>query len=147
MLGISLLLVDDEVEFTEYLSKRLIKKGCNVTVANNGEEAIEVIKNGSFDVVVLDVMMPGMDGNQVLNEIKAIHSEVEVIMLTGHGTIDSAKDGIKQGAFDYLLKPTDMDTLVDTVEQAYEAKLKTVEEEMEKRISMAILCHGRHGKS
>ena len=97
-----ILMVDDEKEFVEPLAERLAIRDYDVTTSLSGEEAIEKIKAARFDVVVLDVSMPGMDGIDTLREIKRLRPILEVILLTGHATVDSAIDGLKLGAFDYL---------------------------------------------
>jgi len=109
------LLVDDEVEFLETLMKRMKKRGVRVSGVKSGDEALVFLSKNPVDVVVLDVKMPGMDGIETLRAIKKRHPLVEVIMLTGHATVESAIDGLKTGAFDYLMKPCDMDVLISKV--------------------------------
>jgi len=121
---IKLLFVDDEVKFLESISKRLELKNFDVTSATTGQEAIESAENGLFDVAVVDFQMPGMDGAQVLKTLKEKHRYLEIIMLTGHATIDSAVECTKLGAFKYLEKPYDFENLVEVIKQAYEARLK-----------------------
>lgn len=136
MSSISLLLVDDEVAFLEAMSKRLKKRNFTVATAASGLDALEALsKDGEqIDVVILDVKMPGMDGIETLAEVKRKFPLVEVIMLTGHGTIPSAIDGMKQGAFDYLVKPSDMDVLVEKVNEAAARKHKHEEKIIEARM-------------
>jgi DNA-binding NtrC family response regulator len=113
------LLVDDEVPFVEALSKRLDKRGIKVIPAFSGQEALEKLSgDSSIDSVVLDVKMPGMDGIDTLKAVKASHPLVEVIMLTGHATVESAIEGMKLGALDYLMKPCDMDVLLAKIQDA-----------------------------
>ena len=122
-----LLLVDDEVGFVEAFSKRLKKRNFTTFAAYSGAEALEILKkNTNIDVVILDVLMPGMDGIETLKLIKQHFPLVEVIMLSGHATIESAIEGMKLGAFDYLMKPCDMD---DFTAKAKEAKRKKSEHE------------------
>ncbi len=116
------LLVDDEAEFLETLTKRLRKRGLAITSASSGEEALNVLGHTPVDVVVLDVRMPGMDGIEVLREIKKRCPLVEVIMLTGHASLEVAIQGMELGAFDYLMKPMDIDELVYKLEDAYKRK-------------------------
>lgn len=131
------LLVDDEKEFLETLLKRLLKRKVKVAGVNSGEEALKILKETPFDVVVLDVRMQGMDGIQTLREIKKIRPLVEVIMLTGHANLEIAVEGMEVGAFDYLMKPTDVDELLYKLEDAFkrkkiqEQKIKRLEEEKE----------------
>lgn len=120
---LSVLLVDDEVEFLETLEKRLKKRKLAVTVANNGEDALALLEQTPLDVVVLDVKMPGMGGLEVLRRIKASKPYVEVIMLTGHANVEMAIEGMELGAFDYLMKPMDIDELLYKLQDAYKKKL------------------------
>ena len=131
---IKLLLVDDEVKFLESIAKRLALKNFEVTSATTGKESIESAENGLFDVAVVDFQMPGMDGTQVLKTLKEKHRYLEIIMLTGHATIDSAVECTKLGAFKYLEKPYDFEKLVEVIKQAYEARLKKKFEHNQKRI-------------
>lgn len=113
------LLTDDETGFVETLSKRLEKRDFKLAAAFSGNEALSVLtENPWIDVVVLDVKMPGMDGLETLSLIKQRFPLVEVIMLTGHATVESAIDGMKQGAFDYLMKPCDIEILTEKVDEA-----------------------------
>jgi DNA-binding NtrC family response regulator len=131
---IKLLMVDDEVKFLESISKRLVLKNIDVTTAVNGKEAIESAEKGFFDVAVVDFQMPGMDGAQVLRTLKEKHKYLEIIMLTGHATVDSAVQCTKLGAFKYLEKPYEFEKLVETIQEAYEARLKKKFEHNEKRM-------------
>jgi DNA-binding NtrC family response regulator len=131
---IKLLLVDDEVKFLEWIAKRLELKNIDVTTASNGQEAIASAEKGLFDVAVVDFKMPGMDGTQVLKALKDNHKYLEIIMLTGHATIDSAVECTKLGAFKYLEKPYDFEKLVAVIKEAYEARLKKKFEHDQKRI-------------
>lgn len=116
------LLVDDETEFLETLIKRLRKRNMSVEAVSSGEEALSFLQSNPVDVVVLDVRMPGMDGIQTLNAIKTTHPLIEVIMLTGHANVEVAVRGMDLGAFDYLMKPMDIDELVYKIEDAYKRK-------------------------
>jgi len=131
---IKLLMVDDEVKFLESIFKRLVLKNFDVTTASNGKEAIASAEKGLFDVAVVDFQMPGMDGTQVLKALKDKHKYLEIIMLTGHATVDSAVECTKLGAFKYLEKPYAFEKLVETVTEAYEARLKKKFEHNQKRI-------------
>lgn len=112
------LLVDDEKDFVEMLSLRLNEVGEKVTAAYSGKECLETLENKEIDVVILDIKMPGMDGMETLREIKKRFPLVEVIMLTGHGSTETAVEGMKMGAFDYLMKPADFDDLTAKLEAA-----------------------------
>ena len=121
------LLVDDEEDFVEMLSLRLKELGEKVTVAYSGQEGLDTLENTLIDVVILDIKMPGMDGIQTLREIKKRFPLVEVIMLTGHGSTETAVEGMKLGAFDYLLKPADFSDLASKLEGAWKRKDEQVE--------------------
>ena len=137
------LLVDDEVPFVETMTKRLKKRDLNVNTAFSGKEALEVLdKNRNTDVVILDVKMPGMDGIETLGEIKKSFPLSEVVMLTGHGTIESAIEGMKRGAYDYLLKPCEIDQLMLKVEEATEKKRNHEEKIREAKVKEAMSMHG-----
>jgi DNA-binding NtrC family response regulator len=126
------LLVDDEKDFVEMLGLRLKEVGEQVTPAYSGQECLEILEEKPIDVVILDILMPGMDGIATLKEIKRRFPLVEVIMLTGHGTTESAVQGMKLGAFDYLLKPAKFGVLTDKLEAARKRK-----DEQEERIRKA----------
>jgi len=117
------LLTDDEKPFVETMMKRLNKRDIDVVPAFDGKEALKKLEeDGSIEVVILDIKMPVMDGMTTLKEIKSRHPLVEVIMLTGHATVESGIEGMKMGAFDYLMKPCDMDQLLVKVEDAAKHK-------------------------
>jgi DNA-binding NtrC family response regulator len=131
---IRILLVDDEKEFVETLAERLRTRGFYVTEAFSGDEALEKLKEFNFDVTILDVLMPGMSGIEALREIKKLKPLTEVLMLTGHATIETAIEGMKMGAFDFLLKPCKMDILLEKITEAHERK-----SEHEERIRKAMV--------
>jgi len=118
MSNIQMLIVDDEERFLLTTQKILSRKGFDVMIAHSGQGAIDMLKENAVQVVVLDVKMPGMDGLATLREIKRLYPFMEVIMLTGHATVPSAVEGMQSGASDYLMKPIDMDLLVEKVEEA-----------------------------
>lgn len=118
---IQVLIVDDEVEFLETVVKRLRKRNLMVTGVSSGEAALAELENHPVDVVVLDVKMPGMSGLDTLREINRRHNRVKVIMLTGHASTEAAMEGMAIGAFDYLMKPTQIDELVYKIQDAYRA--------------------------
>lgn len=122
-----LMLVDDEERLLSSIAKLLSKKGIDVVTATSGAEAIEKLKHQTIHVVILDVKMPGMDGNETLVEIKRLFPMVEVIMLTGHATVESAVDGLKFGATDYLMKPIGIDELIQKAEEAFEKRVRLEE--------------------
>jgi len=112
------LFVDDEVDFLHTVVKRIQKRNVNAVGAKNGEEALALLKQSPVDVVVLDVKMPGMDGIEVLKEIKRKYPLTEVIMLTGHASLEVAIQGMEIGAFDYLMKPVEIDDLLYKLQDA-----------------------------
>lgn len=126
MTGMRLLLVDDESDFLGTLLKRMKRRQVNVDGVNSGETALAWLETHNVDVVILDVRMPGMDGIETLRAIKKIHPLTEVIMLTGHASMEVAIEGMQMGAFDYLMKPMDMDELLYKAEDAF--KKKTIHE-------------------
>lgn len=132
--AIKILLVDDEIKFLETIADRLKLKGFDVITASNGDDAIEAAQEGGFDVAVLDLQMPGTDGAQVLRILKQSHKFIEIIMLTGHATVDSAVECTKLGAFKYLEKPYDFGKLVEALREAYQARLQRKFERNEQRM-------------
>jgi DNA-binding NtrC family response regulator len=146
MIEPSVLVVDDEVQFVETLVKRLAKRGLRVGSAFSGQEALAALDASGgatrIDVVILDVKMPVMDGLETLSAIKKAHPLVEVIMLTGHATVESAIEGMKQGAFDYLMKPCDFDVLMTKVTEATNKKREHETKILEARASLISLRRG-----
>ena len=116
---IRLLLVDDEKGFVDIISKRMSKRNIDVTKAYSGTDALQALRKADFDVAVLDLKMEDMDGIEVLKLFKKIVPDLAVIMLTGHGSEEAARDGINFGAFDYLTKPCDLEELVAKIKEAY----------------------------
>jgi DNA-binding NtrC family response regulator len=122
MKGSKVLLVDDEAVFANNMAKLLTNRGYKVTAVNSGDAAIRTLQDQNFDVVVLDLKMPGMDGITTLKQIKKLGLFTETLILTGHGSIDSALEAIKLGAYDYLTKPCEINELVAKVEGAWSRK-------------------------
>ena len=121
---IRLLLVDDEVGFANILAKRLSKRNMEVTPAYTGTEAIQVLRKQDFDVAVLDLKMEEMDGMEVLKIFKKMDPNMVVIMLTGHGSEQAAREGIEFGAFDYLTKPCEFEELLSKINEAYKERTR-----------------------
>ena len=117
------LIVDDEPDFVETIVKRLKGKGLDAEGVLNGRDAIALLDKAEFDVCVLDVKMPGMDGLETLSEMKKKDSLMEVIMLTGHGSVESGIRGLQLGAYDYIMKPVPFGDLLQKITQAYERKV------------------------
>ncbi len=137
----NVMLVDDEVGFVDTMTKRLTKRELAVTKAFGGQEALDTLeKDSSVEVVILDVKMPEMDGIETLRHIKSKFPLVEVIMLTGHATVETGIEGMKLGAFDYLLKPCDIDVLLQKVSEAAAKKRAHEEKIIEARVK-EIVAH------
>ncbi len=136
---IRVLLVDDEQQFLDQLAERLKIREYDVSTCLSGEEALEKVRKYNFDVCILDVAMPGLDGIETLREIKRLKPLIEVIMLTGHATVESAIEGMKLGAFDYLLKPTQTDDLVIKVETANKRKAEQEERIRQAKVKEIVL--------
>ena len=122
---IKVLLVDDEKEFVESLSERLELRNLDADIAYDGEQALAAVKDGKHDVMVLDLRMPGIDGIEVLRRVKKTNPDVQVVILTGHGTEKEEKMAKKLGAFAYLKKPVDVDQLVGTLNKAWKRLKKS----------------------
>lgn len=131
---IRVLLVDDEEQFVETLAERLAMRDYDVTTSLSGDDALEQVRGYNFDVVVLDVLMPGVDGIETLREIKQIKPLTEVIMLTGHATVETAIEGMKLGAYDYLMKPCETEELITKINKAQERKAEHQERIREAKV-------------
>lgn len=118
-----MLLIDDEEEYARTMQKRLRARGLEVEAAFSGAEGLILLEHFSADVVVLDVKMPGMDGIETLQEIKRLHPLVEVIMLSGHASMEAAVEGMERGAFHYLMKPAELEELIYKLEDAQRRKM------------------------
>lgn len=135
-----ILVVDDETDFLETIVARLKKRKLDATGVTSGEAAIELLKNQLFDVILLDVKMPGgMDGIETLREIKKIQPLAEVVMLTGHASFETSIEGMKQGAFDYLLKPMKLQILLEKMTEAFKNKSRH-----DKKIRNAVIKDLKH---
>jgi DNA-binding NtrC family response regulator len=131
---VRVLLVDDEEQFVQTLAMRLDARGYAVATAFNGDQALKYVKAKDADVVILDVLMPGLTGIDTLREMKKLRPLTEIIMLTGHATVATAIEGMKLGAFDFLMKPTEIEDLVGKIDTAYRRKA-----EHEDRIRQATI--------
>ncbi len=140
MEGFKILVVDDEADFLETIVVRLKKRKLDATGVASGEAAIELLKNQLFDVILLDVKMPGgIDGIEALREIKKIQPLAEVVLLTGHASMETSIEGMKQGAFDYLLKPMKLENLLEKMTEAFENKSR-----QDKKIRNAMIKDLKH---
>ncbi len=139
---INLLIVDDEEQFLESISKSLQVRDFNVIAVNRGEKAIEAARKNPIDVALVDLKMPGINGEETLKALKAEHKWMEVVILTGHGTIDSAVECTKGGAYSYLQKPCSLDELMDCLKEAYKKKVmnrkKIEENKMAELLKIAV---------
>ncbi|RLB97121.1 MAG: response regulator [Deltaproteobacteria bacterium] len=133
-----ILLVDDETDFTDTMSQLLRTRGYRVTAVNSGESAIEALGQGRYDVMVLDLKMPGMDGMATLKEAKKLELFTETLILTGHATVDTALEAIKLVAYDYLTKPCDIDELVQKIQGASNKKDAVEKQEISKKIDRMV---------
>ena len=122
--AIKLLIVDDETRFLNAIAQRLTKRGFDVRTALTRPDAIALAKQEKFDIALLDLKMPGMDGGEVLKVLKQEHDFLEAIILTGHGSLESAVELTKLGAFSYLPKPYELEKLIEVLKDAFEARLK-----------------------
>ena len=127
MKKLRLLLVDDEQEFVETLAERLKMRDLDSSIARNGEEALSAVEQEEPDVIVLDLKMPGIDGIEVLRRVKEAYPNVEVVILTGHGSKKDEEAARRLGAFDYVKKPADLDTLVSRIKNAFKQKMNKLE--------------------
>jgi DNA-binding NtrC family response regulator len=138
-MNVKVLIVDDEENFVELLAERLVSRGFHVTKALNGSDAVSITTAGDVDVVLLDVMMPGKDGIATLQEIKQIKPLTEAIMLTGHGTVETGIAGMKLGAYDYIMKPADIESLqkklIDACKRKKEQENRIKQAEVDKIVS------------
>ena len=128
-MSIRVLLVDDEQSFAEILSKRLEMRNFSVVSVSSGEDAVQLLQTEEFDVILLDVLMPGKSGIDTLKEIMGLDPLAHIIMLTGHAKMDTAMEGMKLGAYDYLIKPTDFDALVEKIKLANDHRTTQKEKE------------------
>ena len=142
MSGEKVLLVDDEEEFVETLAKRMNARGLKVETAENGEVAIDRVKEKAFDVIVLDLAMPGIDGLETLKRVLEVNSDLQVILLTGHGTVSKGVEAMKLGAADFLEKPADFKELLAKVQEASQKKAILIEKRTEEHVSDILKNRG-----
>lgn len=135
---IRLLIVDDEVKFVDSIAQRLEMRGLEVTKAYSGKEAIDKARQEKFDLALLDLKMPEMDGRKVLEVLKNEHKFLEIIILTGHGSMDSAVECTKLGAYGYLPKPYELDNLLDVLKNAYQERLRKKFQKNQQRLDQIM---------
>ena len=115
---LKILMVDDEQDFAATLAERLRLRGFHVEAIDSGADALQRVREDTFSILILDVKMPGIGGLQLLSQIKATHPDLPIILLTGHGSVADAEKGMEEGAFDYLMKPVDIDKLIEKIGSA-----------------------------
>jgi len=130
----NVLLVDDEEKFIEVLSQRLEGRGLKVDISTSGENALKQVKDKDFDAIVLDLAMPGLDGIETIRRMRKMNPDLQIIMLTGHATVEKGVAAIKEGAADLLEKPVDLNKLLLKIEEAKHKKILIVEKEHEEKI-------------
>ena len=144
---INLLIVDDEEEFLNSITRSLELRDFNVVAVNRGEKAIGAAKNSPFDIALVDLKMPGISGEETLKLLKEQHKWMEVVILTGHGAVDSAVECTKSGAYSYLQKPCEFDQLLEALKDAYKKKVmnrkKIEEKKMNKLLNISLSCRPR----
>ncbi|MFH0782737.1 MAG: response regulator [Pseudomonadota bacterium] len=137
-----ILLVDDEEDFLSTLAERLETRGLKVTTATNGEQAVATSEKEGFDLIVLDLAMPGMDGLEALKRIKAKQPDAEIIILSGQGSIKTSIEAMKLGAEDFMEKPVDMSELLDKISDAKDKRLLVLEKKSAIEIEKILKSKG-----
>lgn len=137
-----ILLVDDEEEFTRILSERMNARGVSVVTAKSGPDAIEKAQGEKFDAIILDMLMPGMDGIETLKRLREINPDFQIIMLTGHATLQKGIEAVKLGAMDFLEKPADIQLLIEKIKEAKVKTMILVEKETEEKIRKILKSKG-----
>jgi len=133
-----ILLVDDEKEFLEVMSERMANRGMEVTTALSAKEAIEKVKSESFDAIVLDLLMPEMDGLEAIEALKKINPDLQIIFLTGNATVEKGIEAMKLGAMDLMEKPADLNSLTERIKKAKARKMILVEKHTEEKIKQIM---------
>jgi DNA-binding NtrC family response regulator len=141
-MGEKVLLVDDEKDFLTVMSERMTARGMQVSTAESAQEALQQVERGGFDAIVLDLMMPGVDGIQTLKAIKKRNPALQVILLSGHATLEKGVEAMKLGAMDFVEKPADIDLLTDKIKKAQAKKMVLVEQQMEEKLKGIINAKG-----
>jgi DNA-binding NtrC family response regulator len=137
-----ILLVDDEKDFLDVMSERIEARGMEVTTAESAMKALKQVESGGYDAIILDLMMPGMDGLETLRAIKKKNPDLQVILLTGHATIEKGIEAMKLGAMDFLEKPADLDKLTEIIKKAQARKMIITERKMEEKMKQIIGTKG-----
>lgn len=138
----SVLLVDDEEDFLDLLSERLRNRGMKVATSTDGYGALKRIEQETFDIIVLDFAMPGMDGIETMKKIKAIQPKTEMIMLTGHATLHSGIEAMKTGAVDFLEKPANIDIIIQKIHEAQYRRIQELEKNSSNEVQKILKSKG-----
>lgn len=133
-----ILLVDDDAEFTEVLAERMAARGLKVDTANSGQSAIDKAKAAAYDAIILDLSMPGMDGIETMKALLKGQPDLQVILLTGHATVEKGVEAVKLGAMDFLEKPADLQKLMEKIKKAKSQKMLLVENKIEEEITKIL---------
>lgn len=136
------LLVDDEDDFLEVLGERMTVRGMDVRTTTSAKDALKISEEQTFDAIVLDLMMPEMDGLEVLKTIKAKHPEMQIILLTGHGTVEKGVEAMRLGAMDFIEKPADLEALTEKIKKAQARKMILVERKAEEEVREILISKG-----
>lgn len=137
-----ILLVDDEKEFLEVMSDRMKARGMDVSTAESAQEALQKVEAGGYDAIVLDLQMPGVDGIETLKALKKNRPELQVILLSGHATLEKGVEAMKLGAMDFLEKPADLNELTEKIKTAQARKMIFVEQQIESKLKDIISAKG-----
>ena len=136
------LLVDDEEQFLKVLSQRLEGRGMKVDTSTSGEDALKTVKGKDFDAIILDLAMPGMGGIETLKRIRAENPDIQIIMLTGHGSVEKGVEAIKAGAVDFLEKPADLNKIMEKIAEAKHKRIVLVEKKHEEHVKEILQSKG-----
>jgi DNA-binding NtrC family response regulator len=142
MAAAKVLVVDDEIEFANVIAERMRGRGYEVDTANSGADGMEKIKEKAYDAVLLDLSMPGLDGMETMKRMLDHDKQLQIIILTGYGSVQKGVEAVKQGAADFLEKPADIDALTGKIDEAYERRVAFFEENIEKKMSDLIKRKG-----
>ncbi len=141
------LIVDDEKEFLEAMGERISARGMDVSTSMSAREALEKIEQESFDAIIMDFQMPGMDGIEALKAIKAKKPELQIILLTGHASVKKGVEAMKEGALDYIEKPADMDEITQKIKEAHDNKMIVIDKQNQKKVDEVLEKFGLQGFS
>ncbi|MBI4859130.1 MAG: response regulator [Candidatus Riflebacteria bacterium] len=132
--GTKVLLVDDEEEFVEALAERMTSRGIQVDTARDGKEAVDKQEEKDYDAIILDLSMPGMDGLETMKQLLLKNPDLQIILLTGHASLEKGVEAVKAGAVSFLEKPADLNKLMELIKEAKAQKMLLVEERMEEKM-------------